>query len=101
MEYTKLTIFLDGRFRTVKVYTYLLNLFMLKQGIDPDEFESESRVSIFLERAFETFNFDKDDSKNRERFSYHINKLIILSIADRNLFEELYEYHSRKIKGGC
>ena len=96
MKYNKLNVFIAGRHRTIKVYTDLIHMVIFKLGFNPDDFEAESEVAMFIENAFREFNFDKDGNKDRERFSYYINRLLIFYIADTGLLEQLCNYRNKE-----
>lgn len=95
MEYTKLQVHLAGRYRTIKIYTDLLHMVIFKRGFDPDDFEAETETAMFIERVFKDFDFDKKGGKDRERYNFYINRLLIFYIADRDLFEKLHDYSKR------
>jgi hypothetical protein len=69
-------------------------MIIFKRGFNPDDFEAESAVTMFIENAFSNFNFDKDGNNDRERFSFYINRLLIFYVADANLVEQLHNYRS-------
>jgi len=89
-------MFIAGRYRTIKVYTDLMYMVIFKRGFNPDDFEAESETTMFIENTFREFNFDGYDNRDRERFSYYINRFLILYIADTGLLEQLCNYRNKE-----
>ncbi len=96
MNYVTLSIRIAKRRRKITIHPDLIKLTLLKIEIDPSRSDAEERICSFLERFFGNFDFDKGGNNNKNRYNYMINRLLMISLMEKDLVKEFLDYEKKQ-----